>query len=126
MRRTSEAGERFPWTDPTVCFIEQDRESGAIRPVGTSSLDREAMTKRANGGVSQVYVVWPGKRRSDLFEVDDLEPLKRIHGIEEIHEAEVLIPDQPEDTVPCYRPGPRGVACSLPQGHDDVHSWGRS
>lgn len=70
MRSAKEAG-CFPYTSKLVCFME-------LRPNGTltqlnSKPEKLAAYFSAADGNSKIVAVWPGRWRSDLFIIDDLE-----------------------------------------------------
>lgn len=70
MRSAKEAG-CFPYASKLVCFME-------LQPDGTLT---QLVTKQqkltayfnADVGKSKIVAVWPGRWRSDLFIIDDLE-----------------------------------------------------
>ena len=75
MRQASHS-EGFPYRDRTVCFIEVDR-------VGeVSSPPEDGVSARVRAGESRLYAVWPGKYRSDLFLVDDIDEYERAIGLQ--------------------------------------------
>lgn len=83
MRHTSDAMGRFPFKDPTTCYIavsnpvdgDVDLSTGmAVPKVSQHSAgdlrDLVLIATHARSGEITLYAVWPGKRRSDLFEVN--------------------------------------------------------
>jgi hypothetical protein len=75
LRSTSAVSGGFPYTQATVCYIEV-QDDGAV----TQGADHDAYL-RAKNGESRLYAVWPGKWRSDLFIIDDLDDYARAIGI---------------------------------------------
>lgn len=72
-RKTSE-NANFPWGNKQVCYFA----AGQGEPVQLHYVkDRKLGLLRAAKGEITIYAVWPGQYRSDLFVVDDLEPLAR-------------------------------------------------
>lgn len=70
-RKTSE-NANFPWGNKQVCYFA----AGQGEPVQLHYVkDRKLGLLRAAKGEITIYAVWPGQYRSDLFVVDDLEPL---------------------------------------------------
>lgn len=61
--RDAAAQEAFPYRDPTTCYIEVHGD-GRV----TQGADEESYG-RAKQGQSQLFAVWPGQWRSDLFAV---------------------------------------------------------
>lgn len=83
MRQTIDCGGRFPYGASTTAYIEVSNpvdgevnlSTGMAVPVVLSHYtgdirDLVLAATRARTGLSTLYAVWPGKRRSDLFEVD--------------------------------------------------------
>jgi len=69
MRKASKTGNmQFPYADPTVCYI-------GVTPTGTVEqiklADIGPYLQQADAGELKLYGVWPGKNRSDLFEIDE-------------------------------------------------------
>lgn len=70
MRSAKESG-CFPYYNSLICYME-------VFPDGTinqlqSKTDRLAAYLNAKSNKSKIYAVWPGKWRSDLFLIDDLD-----------------------------------------------------
>ena len=70
MRSAKETG-CFPYRSKVVCYMELTSD-GKIKQLSTTNEKLEAYLN-AKSGVSQILAVWPGKWRSDLFIIDDLE-----------------------------------------------------
>jgi len=67
----------FPYCSSLVCYIEV---SDVVRQrKGKKELEDAIKNVKANE--STLYAVWPGKYRSDLFLIDDLEKLQDAFGI---------------------------------------------
>ena len=72
--RSAKEQEYFPYNSPTVCFIEVTN-AGRTRQL-TNKTDKTSAIENAEHGLSTIYAVWPGKWRSDLFIIDDLETFR--------------------------------------------------
>ncbi|GAA2442511.1 hypothetical protein GCM10010191_68540 [Actinomadura vinacea] len=73
-------GLDFPYGLSTMCYIE-------VRSDGTVTHGRDAGTyQRARDGESRLFAVWPGKWKSDLFAIDDLDQYAKAFGI--VHDEE--------------------------------------
>lgn len=70
MRSAKEAG-CFPYGSNTVCFMEVSA-NGEIKQLCDYTAKRNAYMN-ALSGTSKIYAVWPGRWRSDLFIIDDLD-----------------------------------------------------
>ena len=70
MRSAKEAG-CFPYSSQVVCFMELF-PNGEIKQLN-NDVDKFEAYSNANQGKSKIVAVWPGKWRSDLFIIDDLE-----------------------------------------------------
>jgi len=70
MKSAKEAG-CFPYQSSLVCFFEVF-EDGTVRQVSNRN-DKIVAIVNAQTGRSQLFAVWPGKWRSNLFIIDDLE-----------------------------------------------------
>jgi hypothetical protein len=75
MRLASQA-RSFPYTDPTVCFLEVDREGRVTSPL------ESGVSARVRARESQLYAVWPGHYRSDLFLIDDIDEYEKALGLQ--------------------------------------------
>lgn len=74
-RSAGALGSEFPYTSPTVCYIE-------VTPDGTVTFGRDSGTyERARSGTSRLYAVWPGSWSTHLFAIDDLDEYARALGI---------------------------------------------
>ena len=68
----------FPYTDPTVCYLEVNY-CGWVTHLYHEE-DRRDAYFRAQEGKSRIYAVWPGKKRSDPFIIDDLDTFaEKLH-----------------------------------------------
>ncbi len=70
MRSAKEAG-CFPYSSKLVCYIEVF-SNGETRQLAHAGEKIEAYCN-ARDGKSKIIAVWPGKWRSDMFIIDDLE-----------------------------------------------------
>lgn len=84
MRTASSAGN-FPYTDTTVCYIAHGQvgrvTEGSINKIPTKKDEIESAIEAARVGNIDIYAVWPGRTRSDLFKVDDLSLLANAWGL---------------------------------------------
>ena len=71
----------FPYSAKTVCYIEV-LKNGDVRQIYNSKSEIETACLRAKNKESTIYAVWPGKYRSDLFIIDDLDALADAYGID--------------------------------------------
>ena len=55
---------------------------GTVRQVSCNKTSMEEACAGAKEGRSVLYAVWPGRYRSDLFIVDDIEALSDAYGIQ--------------------------------------------
>jgi len=74
-RSAKSLGNDFPYRSDTLCYIEV-LKTGEVQ----QGLAIEAY-QRAKSGKSSLYAVWPGRWRSDLFLIDDLDELAKAIGI---------------------------------------------
>jgi hypothetical protein len=73
-RSAAAVGAEFPYDSSTMCYIEVGADGTVLQGVDAAAY------RRAVVGQSRLYAVWPGKWRSDLFAVDDLDQLARGLG----------------------------------------------
>ena len=73
--RSAKKTECFPYQMKTVCYFEVFPD-GKIEQLNTEGEKMDACY-RAKAGESNIYAVWPGQRRSDLFTIDDLETFEK-------------------------------------------------
>lgn len=74
-RSAGAMGAEFPYEMQTMCYIEVAKD-------GEVTFGRDSGTyQRARSGESRLYAVWPGRWRSDLFTIDDLDEYARAFGI---------------------------------------------
>jgi hypothetical protein len=71
------AGNDFPYTSPTVCYIEVN-QVGNVSQVNNHDM---ALYTRIKNDESRLYAVWPGQYRSDLFLIDDPTEYAKARGI---------------------------------------------
>lgn len=88
--------EEFPYMSKLVCYI-QVLNDGAVEQIENRKEQIEAACLRVKYGESKLYAVWPGKYKSDLFEIDDINAVLDAFGIEHadghVHEVEYSISD---------------------------------
>lgn len=70
MRSAKETG-CFPYGSGQVCYMEVSPD-GAVTQLSTICEKRSAYIN-AQAGISKILAVWPGRWRSDLFIIDDLD-----------------------------------------------------
>lgn len=74
--RLASSSENFPYIGRTVCFLEVDAQGHVTSP------PEHDVSARVRAGRSQLYAVWPGQYRSDLFLIDDIDEYERAHGVQ--------------------------------------------
>lgn len=79
--RSAKENKEFPYDSTLICYIEVFPD-GKTRQVFCNQTDIEQAYNRAKKGESQIYAVWPGRYKSDLFIIDDLNKLADAYGIE--------------------------------------------
>lgn len=79
-RSAGAMGIEFPYTLPTMCYIEIQEDGTVTHGVAAETYQRTL------DGKSRLFAVWPGQWRSDLFAIDDLDQYARAVGI--IHDEE--------------------------------------
>ena len=78
MRSAKETG-CFPYSCGQVCYMEVSPD-GAVTQLSTVGEKRSAYIN-ARAGVSKILAVWPGRWRSDLFIIDDLDAFSEKQGL---------------------------------------------
>lgn len=78
MRSAKETG-CFPYSCGQVCYMEVSPD-GAVTQLSTVGEKRSAYIN-AQAGVSKILAVWPGRWRSDLFIIDDLDAFSEKQGL---------------------------------------------
>lgn len=94
MRKTSDVRDTtFPFTDDRVAFIAVldpsptyaygTKDGRGFEPASTYSKKEELLEQVASAepGSWHLLAVWPGKARSDVFLVDDLEEAKTAFNL---------------------------------------------
>lgn len=81
MRSAKETG-CFPYSSQVVCFMELF-PNGDIKQLN-NDVDKFEAYCNANQSKSKIVAVWPGKWRSDLFIIDDLEKFAEALDFEKI------------------------------------------
>ena len=69
MRSAKETG-CFPYSSKRVCYIEVFPD-GTVKQV-SSVMEKKEAFENVSCQRSQLFAVWPGQWRSDLFIIDDL------------------------------------------------------
>lgn len=77
-RKTSDAGGGFPYADPRVPFIliaggEEIDADGSGMNWGCSPESKLGLVEAAKNTTAELLTVWPGKSRSDVFIINDLD-----------------------------------------------------
>ena len=70
-RRSAKETGCFPYRSGQVCYMEVSPD-GAVTQLSTVGEKRSAYINTL-AGVSKILAVWPGRWRSDLFIIDDLD-----------------------------------------------------
>lgn len=78
MRSAKETG-CFPYSCGQVCYMEVSPD-GAVTQLSTVGEKRSAYIN-AQAGASKILAVWPGRWRSDLFIIDDLDAFSEKQGL---------------------------------------------
>lgn len=68
----------FPYGAKGICYFALD--GGVVRAVRTTG-ELRAAVEAGRAGTVKLYAVWPGKYRSDLFVVDDLDAIAARVGL---------------------------------------------
>lgn len=66
----------FPYDLPTMCYLEVGSDGSVQSP------PPDGVDARVRSGESRLYAVWPGKYRSDLFLIDDVDDYEKALGIQ--------------------------------------------
>lgn len=77
LRKASEVEIGFPYRDQRVSYIL------VVDGVVTNpryAADKRAAAKALVAGEGQVFAVWPGQYRSDLFVIDDVAAFAAVYG----------------------------------------------
>lgn len=78
MRSAKETG-CFPYSCGQVCYMEVSPD-GAVTQLSTVG-EKHSAYINAQAGVSKILAVWPGRWRSDLFIIDDLDAFSEKQGL---------------------------------------------
>jgi hypothetical protein len=70
----------FPYGGQRVCFFAR-RKTGQLHQLQTKA-EKVAALLNAQRGDLDIFAVWPGEYRSDLFLIDDLNKLAVGWGVE--------------------------------------------
>lgn len=77
--RSAKKETYFPYGEKTTCYILVSND-GSVKQVSTKAELSDAYSV-AIAKKALLYAVWPGKYRSDLFQIDDLEVFADAVGI---------------------------------------------
>ncbi|MEV0288190.1 hypothetical protein AB0H36_29075 [Kribbella sp. NPDC050820] len=66
----------FPYELSTMCYLEVAADGSVQSPPA------DGVAGRVRAGESRLYAVWPGKYRSDLFLIDDIDDYEKALGIQ--------------------------------------------
>jgi hypothetical protein len=69
LRVASSVEDGFPYKDGLVSYVVVTRDGEISNPRYVD--DRRAAARTLRDGEAQVFCVWPGQYRSDLFVIDD-------------------------------------------------------
>ena len=73
--------DRFPYNSKHNCYLMID-EDGKLEQINYGKSEIEKMYLVAKQEKKDIFIVWPGQYRSDLFIVDDLNAFADAFGIE--------------------------------------------
>lgn len=81
-RKTSDSAGEFPYADPRVPIIliagtEIDAEGDGMN-WASSVEDKLALIEAAKETTAELISVWPGRTRSDVFFIDDLDAAESV------------------------------------------------
>ena len=77
----SARNDPVPYSSSQVCYLALD-SAGQLTQVDHDFRSAEVAYRRAAAGELRLYAVWPGKYRSDLFVIDDLNAFADAFGVE--------------------------------------------
>lgn len=66
----------FPYLDPRVCWVLVTDKGEVLNPQGTPA--RLSAAALAQQGKGRLFMAWPGRTRTDLFEADSQEAIDKI------------------------------------------------
>ncbi len=78
--RSAKENSDFPYSMGNICYFEVDCSGNISRVPHKNKSDQVRVLEayqRAKDKTTTLYAVWPGKWRSDLFIIDDLEAFAR-------------------------------------------------
>jgi hypothetical protein len=79
MRKTSECADQpFPYSLSTICYIFADKLGNVYQLPNDMSFENAFQIASLDNG--KIIAIWPGKYRTDAFEVDDLKALGLSKG----------------------------------------------
>lgn len=81
-RKTSDSAGEYPFADPRVPIIliagtEIDAEGDGMN-WASSIEDKLALVEMAKTTTAELITVWPGRTRSDVFFIDDLDAAEAV------------------------------------------------
>ncbi len=78
--RSAKAEQDFPYDVKTTCYILVYPD-GAVKHIQYTKTDLAEAYSSVCSGKAALYAVWPGKWRSDLFVIDDLNAFADAVGL---------------------------------------------
>ncbi len=78
--RSAKEQEYFPYKSKTTCYILVYNNSDVVH-IQHNKADLARAYKDATENNAVLYAVWPGKWRSDLFIIDDLNAFAAATGV---------------------------------------------
>ena len=100
--RSAKEQEFFPYDAKTVCYILVTPD-GNVQQVHHTADELKKAHDDAKTGDAALYAVWPGKWRSDLFVIDDLDAFADAVGIDRqdqhVHDIEWEISSRDDGTA---------------------------
>lgn len=86
--RSAKEAEVFPYSSKLVCYMELF-PNGEIHQLSTE-FERVEAYFNAKSGKSKILAVWPGRWRSDLFIIDDLDSFYDEQNLKQAYERYAL------------------------------------
>jgi len=77
MRKTSEVEGGFPYDSTGVCYVVVMNDGEILNPRSNPPCRQDA-AKIVQTGQGRLFIAWPGKWRTDLFEVDEPAEIDRL------------------------------------------------
>ena len=86
--RSAKEVENFPYRMGTLCYFEVDKSGHVSQVSHKNKSDRPGVLAAYQRAISQMtilYAVWPGKWKSDLFIIDDLDTFAKEFELDTAH-----------------------------------------